>query len=28
MDTYDMCRIWTMSECGKKNQLEKNRGDP
>jgi hypothetical protein len=26
MDTYGMCRMWTMSECGKKNQLEKKKG--
>jgi hypothetical protein len=27
MNTYGMCRMWTMSECDKKNQLEKG-GDP
>jgi len=26
MNIYGMCRIWIMSECGKKNQLEKKGG--
>jgi len=25
MNTYGMCSMWTMSVCGKKNQLEKER---